>query len=61
LFVNLLNQEVNLWNIEGNPKLIGKYKGHTHVRFIIRSCFGGLKQALIAGESKDSYVWIFIH
>jgi len=24
LFVNLLNQEINLWNIEGDPKLFGK-------------------------------------
>jgi len=52
--VNLLNQELNLWNIEGDPKLVGKYKGHKPARFIIRSCFGGLEQAFIATESEDS-------
>ena len=54
LLVNLLNQEINLWNIEGEPKLVGKYKGHRPARFIIRSCFGGLEQAFIARESEDS-------
>jgi len=53
LLVNLLNQEINLWNIEGDPKLVGKYKGHSPAMFIIRSCFGGLEQAFIASGSED--------
>lgn len=61
LLVNLLNQEIHLWNIEGDPKLVGKYKGHRRARFVIRSCFGGLKQAFIASGSEDSQVWISIH
>ena len=56
LLVNLLNQEIHLWNIEGDPKLVSKYKGHRRTRFIIRSCFGGLKQAFIASGSEDSQV-----
>jgi len=56
LLVNLLNQEIHLWNIEGDPRLVGKYKGHRRSRFIIRSCFGGLKQAFIASGSEDSQV-----
>jgi len=28
LLVNFLNQEINLWNVEGNLKFVGKYKGH---------------------------------
>jgi WD repeat-containing protein 26 len=54
LLVNLLNQEINLWNIEGDPKLVGKYNGHRPAIFIIMSCFGGLEQAFIASESEDS-------
>ncbi|XP_004491280.1 WD repeat-containing protein 26 homolog [Cicer arietinum] len=59
LLVNLLNQEIHLWNIEGDPKLVGKYKGHRRARFVIRSCFGGLKQAFIASGSEDSQVYIW--
>ncbi|CAJ1971300.1 unnamed protein product [Sphenostylis stenocarpa] len=59
LLVNLLNQEIHLWNIEGDPKLVGKYKGHKRSRYIIRSCFGGLKQTFIASGSEDSQVYIW--
>ncbi|XP_057441381.1 WD repeat-containing protein 26 homolog [Lotus japonicus] len=59
LLVNLLNQEIHLWNIEGNPKLVAKYKGHRRARFLIRSCFGGLHQAFIASGSEDSQVYIW--
>ncbi|KAE8691579.1 Transducin family protein / WD-40 repeat family protein isoform 2 [Hibiscus syriacus] len=59
LLVNLLNQEIHLWDIEGDLKLVSKYKGHKRTRFIIRSCFGGLKQAFIASGSEDSLVYIW--
>ncbi|KAK7372788.1 hypothetical protein VNO80_06176 [Phaseolus coccineus] len=59
LLVNLFNQEIHLWNIEGDPRLVGKYKGHRRARFIIRSCFGGLTQAFIASGSEDSQVYIW--
>ncbi|XP_027333686.1 WD repeat-containing protein 26 homolog [Abrus precatorius] len=59
LLVNLLNQEIHLWNIKGDPKLVGKYTGHRRARFIIRSCFGGLDQAFIASGSEDSQVYIW--
>ena len=57
LLVCLLNQEIHLWNIEGDLKLVAKYKGHKRTRFVIRSCFGGLAQAFIASGSEDSQVW----
>lgn len=57
LLVNLLNQEIHLWNIEGDLKLVAKYIGHKRARFVIRSCFGGLAQAFIASGSEDSQVW----
>ncbi|KAJ7965033.1 WD repeat-containing protein 26-like [Quillaja saponaria] len=59
LLVNLLNQEIHLWNIESDLELVGKYMGHRRSRFIIRSCFGGLKQSFIASGSEDSQVYIW--
>uniref|UniRef100_A0A1J3GBH0 WD repeat-containing protein 26 n=1 Tax=Noccaea caerulescens TaxID=107243 RepID=A0A1J3GBH0_NOCCA len=59
LLVNLLNQEIRLWNIEGEPKIVSRYKGHKRSRFIIRSCFGGYKQGFIASGSEDSQVYIW--
>ncbi|XP_011000199.1 PREDICTED: WD repeat-containing protein 26-like [Populus euphratica] len=56
LLVNLLNQEIHLWSIDGNIRLVAKYKGHRRTRFVIRSCFGGLEQAFIACGSEDSQV-----
>lgn len=56
LLVNLLNQEIHLWNIQGDVKLVAKYTGHKRSRFIIRSCFGGIEQAFIASGSEDSQV-----
>ncbi|KAL6286988.1 hypothetical protein ACE6H2_011378 [Prunus campanulata] len=59
LLVNLLNQEIHLWSIEGEIKLVAKYKGHKRTRFVIRSCFGGLEQAFIASGSEDSQVYVW--
>ncbi|OMO72185.1 hypothetical protein CCACVL1_17902 [Corchorus capsularis] len=59
LLVNLINQEIHLWNIEGDPKLVSKYKGHKRTRFVIRSCFGGFGQTFIASGSEDSQVYIW--
>ncbi|KAI3980298.1 hypothetical protein MKX01_001369 [Papaver californicum] len=59
LLVDLLNQEVHLWSLEGDFKLVSKYKGHKRSRFIIRSCFGGFEQGFIASGSEDSQVYIW--
>ncbi|KAL5581520.1 hypothetical protein UlMin_013962 [Ulmus minor] len=59
LLINLLNQEIHLWNIQGEIKLVTKYKGHKRSRFIIRSCFGGTEQAFIASGGEDSQVYIW--
>lgn len=60
LLVNLINQEIHLWSLEGDIKVISKYKGHKRDRFVIRSCFGGFEQAFIASGSEDSQV-LYIH
>ncbi|XP_057955682.1 WD repeat-containing protein 26 homolog isoform X1 [Malania oleifera] len=59
VLVSLLNQEIHLWNINGDIKLIAKYEGHKRARFIIRSCFGGSEEAFIASGSEDSQVYIW--
>ncbi|KAJ8759258.1 hypothetical protein K2173_006778 [Erythroxylum novogranatense] len=59
LLVNLVNQEIHLWSIEGDPKIVSKYKGHTRSRFTIRSCFGGFEQSFVASGSEDSQVYIW--
>ncbi|XP_077220780.1 WD repeat-containing protein 26 homolog [Tasmannia lanceolata] len=59
LLVNLINQEIHLWSIMGDLKLVAKYKGHKRTRFVIRSCFGGFEQAFIASGSEDSQVYIW--
>ncbi|PKA64055.1 Protein Mut11 [Apostasia shenzhenica] len=59
LLVNLINQEIHLWKITGDPKLVARYEGHKRSRFVIRSCFGGFKQSYIASGSEDSQVYIW--
>ncbi|PKU70743.1 WD repeat-containing protein 26 homolog [Dendrobium catenatum] len=59
LLVNLINQEIHLWDITGFPKLVMSYKGHKRSRFVIRSCFGGYEQSYIASGSEDSQVYIW--
>ncbi|KAL8105700.1 WD repeat-containing protein 26 homolog isoform X2 [Apium graveolens] len=59
LLVNIVNQEIHLWRITGDPKIVSKFKGHKRTRFLVRSCFGGFEQAFIASGSEDSQVYIW--
>ncbi|WOL12244.1 hypothetical protein Cni_G21010 [Canna indica] len=59
LLVNLTNEEIHLWSVKDDPKLVTRYKGHKRTRFLIRSCFGGLDQAFVASGSEDSQVYIW--
>lgn len=59
LLVSLSNEELHLWNIEGQIRLVSKYRGYKRSRFIVRSCFGGFQQAFIASGSEDSQVYIW--
>ncbi|XP_008790475.1 WD repeat-containing protein 26 homolog [Phoenix dactylifera] len=59
LLLNLVNQEIHLWSIKDDPVCVTRYRGHKRSRFLIRSCFGGYKQAFIASGSEDSQVYIW--
>lgn len=59
LLVSLMNQEIHLWSIDGDIRLLAKYKGHKCSRFVVRACFGGVEQAFVASGSEDSLVYIW--
>ncbi|KAJ3213682.1 hypothetical protein HK099_007235, partial [Clydaea vesicula] len=56
--VTLATQEIHLWDLE-EKKIVKRYIGHKQGRFIIRSCFGGVKKGFVLSGSEDSriYVW----
>jgi hypothetical protein len=56
LLVNLVSQEIHLWDIAASSKLLFKYRGHRQGRYVIRSCFGGSDHAFIVSGSEDSQV-----
>ncbi|KAL3535461.1 hypothetical protein ACH5RR_003922 [Cinchona calisaya] len=59
LLVNLMNEEIHLWDIEKDPRMVATFKGYKRCRFIIRSCLGGVQQAFVASGSEDSQVYIW--
>ncbi|KAA8538957.1 hypothetical protein F0562_025649 [Nyssa sinensis] len=59
LIVNLSNQEIHVWDVEGKMIQPLKYRGHKQVRFVIHSCFGGFESRFIASGSEDSRVYIW--
>ncbi|CAH8346320.1 unnamed protein product [Eruca vesicaria subsp. sativa] len=59
LLVNLVAEEIHLWDIVGEPGKVGEFIGHKRTRFIIRSCFGGYREKFIASGSEDSKVYIW--
>nr|CAD1820539.1 unnamed protein product [Ananas comosus var. bracteatus] len=59
LLVDLVNQEIHLWSIKDEPKLVMRFNGHKRTQLLIRSCFGGLEQGFVASGSEDSRVYIW--
>lgn len=56
LLVNVMNEEIHLWDVENEPHMVFTFKGHRRKRFIIRSCFGGFHQTYVASGSEDKQV-----
>ncbi|GAB2281871.1 hypothetical protein Dimus_016433 [Dionaea muscipula] len=57
--VNLNSQEIHMWDVAGEWKKPLKYSGHEQKKYVIRSCFGGFKNAFIASGSENSEVYIW--
>lgn len=57
LLVSLLDERLKLWNIAGPTNTFTDFTGHKRSRFVVRACFGGVKERFIAGGSEDSQVY----
>ncbi|MQL81314.1 hypothetical protein Taro_013773 [Colocasia esculenta] len=59
LILNLKNEEIHLWNVDGKTSKPSTYRGHQQMKYVIRSCFGGPDCSFIASGSEDSQVYIW--
>ncbi|XP_057962331.1 WD repeat-containing protein WDS homolog [Malania oleifera] len=59
LLVNLVNQEIHVWDVAGKNTQPLIYVGHKQTKFAIRSCFGGVSPMFLASGSEDSQVYIW--
>ncbi|KZV16626.1 WD repeat-containing protein 26-like [Dorcoceras hygrometricum] len=59
LLVGLRDERIRLWNIAGGTGVLNEFRGHKRARFVVRPCFGGIKEKFIASGSEDSQVYIW--
>ena len=45
-------QEIQMWQIEPSLKQIRSFKGHIQSRFLIRSCFGSIRDRFVLSGSE---------
>jgi len=50
--------EVQLWDLE-EKMIVRKFSGHKQGRYVIRACFGGVREMLVVCGSEDSQVYVW--
>jgi WD40 repeat protein len=51
-------QAVHEWDLD-QQRLVRAYRGQRQSRFVIRTCFGGARDAFVASGSEDAHVYIW--
>jgi len=50
--------EVHLWDLE-EQAIVQRFRGHRQARYVIRSCFGGIRNSFVICGSEDSLVYVW--
>ncbi len=58
ILINVGSNELHIWDIE-NYYLVSKFFGNKQEKYIIRSCFGGLNDSIVASGSEDTRIYIW--